>query len=115
EFGQLSVADCLLRHRRLLLRGEPGSGKTTSLRHVARSYARGTAGADGYPGRPLTPLFVRLADYAKARERDGELSLVRFVLARVQPGAPPGSSAVQERLLEEGLCRGACLVLLDGL
>src|SRR5262245_42819390 len=63
-----TVAECLVRHRRLLLRGEPGSGKTTALQHIARSYARTTQTEDGYPSRPLTPLFVRLAEYAKARK-----------------------------------------------
>ena len=31
-----TLAECLARHRRLLLRGDPGGGKTTSLRHIAQ-------------------------------------------------------------------------------
>jgi predicted nucleotidyltransferase len=115
ESSELSFAECLNRHRRLLVRGEPGSGKTTSLRHVTRTYAKGTQKEAGYPDRPLAPILVRLADYAKAREGDGDLSLVRFVLARVQPEASPESAALLERLLEEQLSCGNCLVLLDGL
>jgi predicted nucleotidyltransferase/transcriptional regulator with XRE-family HTH domain len=115
DSGEGTVAECLFRYRRLLLRGEPGSGKTTSLRHLARSYAKGTQGKDDYPDRPLAPLFVRLAEYTKALERGGEISLVRFVLACVRPGTSPDSSAPWERLLEEQLHRGTCLVLLDGL
>ncbi len=61
ESDELTVADCLTLHRRVLIRGEPGSGKTTSLRHAARSYSRGAVAewpfsgisrtADGAPGR----------------------------------------------------------------
>jgi predicted nucleotidyltransferase len=111
ELGGVPLGECLTQHGRLLLRGEPGSGKTTALRHVARSYAKGTQKADGYPPDPLTPLLVRLADYGRARERDGNLSPVRFVLSHIQPD----TAASLERPLEEELRCGKCLVLFDGL
>jgi predicted nucleotidyltransferase len=115
DLGALTLGECFDRHRRLLMRGEPGSGKTTLLRHVARSYAKGMQGQDGYPGPARVPLFVRLADYAKGRELDGELGLVRFVLARVQPEASPEWAEELERSLQDELSKGTCLVLLDGL
>ena len=40
ETDELTVAQCLVFHRRVLIAGEPGSGKTTALRHVARTRAR---------------------------------------------------------------------------
>jgi predicted nucleotidyltransferase len=113
--GRQTLHESLVRYRRLLLRGEPGTGKTTSLRHLARSYATGSQVKDAYPERSLTPLFVRLAEFAQERERDGQLSLVRFVLARVEPDASHASAAILEQHLKEELRRGACLVLLDGL
>ena len=115
DLGNLVFADCLLRHRQVLLRGDPGGGKTTSLRHVARSYARGTQARDGYPDRPLVPLFVRLADYAKAREQDSGLTLVQFVVAPFRSSVSPESAGVVGSRLEEELKRGQGLVLLDGL
>jgi predicted nucleotidyltransferase len=60
-------------------------------------------------------MFIRLAEFAKERERDGQLSLVRFVLARVEPDASHASAAILEQHLKEELRRGTCLVLLDGL
>src|SRR5262245_11457035 len=67
DVSELALAQCLARWSRLLLRGDPGSGKTTALRHLARSYAEGIQAEAGYPKGPLTPIFVRLAEYAKAR------------------------------------------------
>ena len=59
--------------------------------------------------------MVCLADFAKARERDKEMSLVRFVVIRTLPIASPEYWAEVERHIEQELRRGACLVLLDGL
>jgi len=115
EGRDLKVAECLCRYHRLLVRGEPGSGKTTTLRHLARSYAESRQQQDGYPEQPLTPLFVRPADYARERERDRELGLVRFAVVRAQPEASAEAAAGLEQLLEGELRQGKSLVLLDGL
>ena len=110
---KLKAEQCLLLHRRVLIRGEPGSGKTTFLRHVARTCAAGSV--DKFPLQSRLPLLVRLADFAKSRESNTELSLVRFVVSRVMRDASPGLSDEVERNIEIELKRGACLVLLDGL
>jgi predicted nucleotidyltransferase len=111
----LTVAESLALHRRILISGEPGSGKTTALRHAARAHARGHVAEGRSPEQPRVPLFLRLVDFARARERDPEMSLVRFVVTRTLRDASPEYWAEVERHLELELKRGACLVLLDGL
>ena len=114
EPDELKVDHCLALHRRIVIRGEPGSGKTTALRHAARAYALGFV-ESSLSVRSRLPLMVRLVDFAKARERDREMTLVRFVVTRTLRDASAEYWAQVERNIETELRRGACLVLLDGL
>ena len=114
EESQLKVEECLLLQRRVLIQGEPGSGKTTALRHAARTCATAPVG-NKIPVRFRLPLMVRLADFAKARDSESEMGLVRFVVTRTLRDASPDFSVQVERTIEDELKRGACLVLLDGL
>jgi len=115
EQDSLSFDDCLRLHRRILIKGEPGSGKTTTLRFAAWSYAQGTGLGDGGQRRPRLPILVRLADFARARESNSKLTLVQYVVARILRQCAPEYSAQVERSIELQLAEGACLVLLDGL
>lgn len=115
ESEELSVAQCLDLHRRVLITGEPGSGKSTVLREVARMYAQEPVGVARHPERWPVPLLVELADFAQARERDNDINLVRFVVTRTLGDVASDYRTEVETHLEAALRRGDCLVLLDGL
>lgn len=102
EESELKVEDCLLLRRRVLIQGEPGSGKTTALRHAARRHVAGPV-TDNFPMRSRLPLMVRLADFAKALHSDGETNLVRFVVTRTLCDASPDYCAQVERNIETQL------------
>src|SRR5262249_7433357 len=108
ESDELTVAQCLALNRRALISGEPGSGKTTALRHTAREHARGLVAQGRYPEQSRVPLLVGLADFAKAREHDPDMSLVRFVVTRMLRDAPPEYWSELEHHLELELRRGTC-------
>ncbi len=112
---ELTVDHCLALHRRILIRGEPGCGKTTALRHTARAVARGIIG-QGFSGKESrVPMMLRLAEFAKACECDSEMTLIRFVVTRTLRDASPDYLTQVEHHLENELKGGNCLVLLDGL
>ncbi|HEY7427245.1 MAG TPA: NACHT domain-containing protein, partial [Gemmataceae bacterium] len=115
ETENLTVAQCLSLHRRVVISGEPGGGKTTTLRHAARACAQRSIPESHSPRLSRVPLLVRLADFAKARERDNEMSLVRFTVTRTLRDASPEYWLQVEQYIETELYRGTCLVLLDGL
>jgi len=103
--------EAVRQHDRIVLLGGPGSGKTTLLRHLVTACAAAPLGASGPGDATFSPMLVRLAEYFKAREQEGELDPVEFVSACVRQSDRPDP----EDYLRESLRQGRCIVLLDGL
>lgn len=87
--------------RQVVILGEPGSGKTTSLRHLVMEQAKRAAGS---PGKYRIPIFASLGSYA------GE-SPVRFLQDKVV-GYGSGELSF---LLPSYLSQGRVIVFLDAL
>jgi formylglycine-generating enzyme required for sulfatase activity len=119
-----------LRHRRLVIIGDPGSGKTTFLRRIAHALA-GTlleinpegAGRLGFPGSVPLPVLLRLSDLEAFVRREKALGadladvdepaeqLVRFLaLSATENAWGLGTAFYKEKLGADSL-----LLLLDGL
>jgi len=112
----LELAAAVTRHDKLVIRGDPGGGKTTLLRYLALKHAEalwhGQVEADADLKAPRFPIFIRIADYAESgawRER----ALSDFLAPCCTRLECPASGLAD--LLEQELARGNCLVLLDGL
>lgn len=84
-------------HRKLMILGKPGAGKTTFLKFLAMSCINGKAFAD------LVPIFVTLKDFA---DRENRPSLLQFLT---------GEFGQWDVEIEPILTSGKALILLDGL
>ncbi|MFC7616662.1 NACHT domain-containing protein [Actinokineospora soli] len=107
------LADAVARHRVLVVRGAPGSGKTVLCQRLGAELAE-----ELKRGGDRVPLRVRLADYAAAHADalaagGAPGPLPEFVARSVPvPGASPAQVAA---MLTAALERGRAVVLLDGL
>ena len=110
---QERVTDAPARSQRLVILGEPGSGKTVSLRFIALTLASGYGAARLGLDAPYIPLMVRLADFARELEETPALSLDNFLLQFI--GQAYASHPRLGHFLRLALEKGACMVLLDGL
>jgi hypothetical protein len=109
---QNRVTDALTQARQLVILGEPGAGKTISLRFIAFMLAYGYGAARLGLDAPYIPLMVRLADFARDLETNAALSLDKFLLQVVeQEHTLPRLGDFMRLALE----KGACMILLDGL
>jgi formylglycine-generating enzyme required for sulfatase activity len=110
---QERVTDALGRSQRLVILGEPGAGKTISLRFISLMLAHGYGAARLGLEAPYIPLMVRLADFARELEQTPALSLDNFLLQVI--GQAYASHPRLSDFLRLALDKGACMVLLDGL
>jgi transcriptional regulator with XRE-family HTH domain/predicted nucleotidyltransferase len=106
-----ALIECISRYDRIYLKGEPGSGKTTSLKQIAVQYAEGIVSEKSGISRSLIPMFVPLAEYEKAIDSDSIRNPLEFVAAQ----ARNDKCESVDTLLEGELRHGNVIVLLDGL
>ena len=112
--------EAIARQHRLVLLGEPGSGKSTVLRYLGHLLARRAAGAHqrltGWPDdeTPL-PILVPLAQVAEhlTTTPDPDQALWQ-TLGRILDG-PQGLSAGLRDALKDAVRRGGVILLCDGL
>jgi predicted NACHT family NTPase len=123
--GRVPLTDLLSCHRRLLIIGDPGGGKTTFLRLIACVLAKDALGQDE-SGRkshlglslekpPPVPILIRLSVLAATlKERCAQINgagLWRVLLQTLQGLFGKEKAALLQELLDDG----RCALLLDGL
>lgn len=104
----LSLAE-LLQQTRVVLLGDPGSGKTTVTRYLTYALAANDTRHTGIGVQGWLPVLVRIATYAKVYEQDRTLHLLDYIEQHLVPRPAFG------RYLRQAIEAGACLIILDGL
>ncbi len=108
------VTNMLGQSKKLVVVGEPGSGKTLSLKFIALMLGYGTMGANRLRvDLPYVPIYVRLAQYAEELKKDSFLALESFLMEYIKRYHP--GQAHQDEFLQTALDNGLCMILLDGL
>jgi predicted NACHT family NTPase/formylglycine-generating enzyme required for sulfatase activity len=107
------VSNGIAKAQRLVILGDPGMGKTISLRFITLMLAYGFGAARIGLEQPYIPLFVRLADYARELEKRPALTLDNYLFEYIQQ-THSGSDRLGE-FLRFALDQGKCVLLLDGL
>ncbi|MBM4457138.1 MAG: NACHT domain-containing protein [Chloroflexi bacterium] len=105
------VSGALARSQRLVALGDPGVGKTISLKFIALTLASGRGAERLGLAAPYLPVMARLAHFAQVLGREPTLSLDNYVLQTIPKSYTTGLAD----FVRLALGRGACMLLLDGL
>ncbi len=113
---RIPLWEAVRENERLVILGAPGAGKTTFLRYLALRFSQamkeGVAEVEDL-GEVRLPIYIRVAEFATARQENPDLSLDDYLKGRFHP-EEVGILDLPE-LLRRYLAEGRGLVLLDGL
>lgn len=115
----LALTEILQKYPCFLLRGKPGCGKTTLLRHIALAFARGEHEAKlGWTGPAPLPLLVPLRNFgAFLKSRAGRYvePQPRALLEYLEEHLQGAGVRFSPDFLPRRLAQGQCFLLLDAL
>jgi formylglycine-generating enzyme required for sulfatase activity/energy-coupling factor transporter ATP-binding protein EcfA2 len=103
-----SIVELLKKRPGAVLLGDPGSGKSTVLKHLALLLATGSS----LSSKPL-PIIVPVAAYATALSKRGELSLQDYLAEYYR--SVRGITDDLTEVFSSSLSSGRAVILLDGL
>ncbi len=109
----VKLDDASAGYRQMVVLGDPGAGKTTTLRYIASMHAAALSRGEyevAALGAARLPIFVRIGEFATAFTKNPNIALSDFLAEAVREFR----NTQLATLFNDALLKGEAIVLLDG-
>lgn len=107
----LTLSQVLLRHRQLIILGEAGGGKSTTLQYIALQFAKGSTIESMELHETRVPVLIPLRAYATRIAEDGLMSAIASAFSELANISVEHARTFIQQWQDDG----KLIVLLDGL